>query len=78
MKIKTIQQHYIDVPDEEKTVLFLLLNGWKKIENMPKYIKHGKLVNVKFMQDLVAIVADVEQTDSYSITQMIAECKANA
>jgi len=53
--------------------LFLLCHGWVKQENMPKYVKQERVVNVKFMQDLIAIVAEVEQTDSHEVVLMIRE-----
>lgn len=73
MKIKTIQHHYVDAPAEENIVLFLLMNGWEKMGAMPKYVKNCEIVNVKFPQALIEIVARVEITDSHEIVRRINE-----
>lgn len=71
MMIKTHQARFEAAPSEESVILFLVHHGWAKMANVPKYIKHGQIVNLKFMQDLINGVAGVEQTDTHTLLASI-------
>lgn len=77
IKVTKIENIVVDCPAEEDVITFLAHRGWIRVENMPKYRKNDRVVNLKFMTDLVDIVADVEGIDSYTVVKLINEMGRN-
>ena len=77
IQVTKIEKSYVEAPGEDATIVFLAHRGWIKEPHVPKYRKEGRTVNLKFMADLVAIVADVEGVDSFTVVKLINDFEGN-
>lgn len=77
IQVTKIENSYVDAPSEDATIVFLAHRGWIKEPHVPKYRKEGRTVNLNFMFDLVAIAAEVEGVDSFTVVKLINDLERN-